>query len=281
MQEPSEEKINKWFKFIHCNITVFRGGERGEVLVATLSKDAFYKEISTNNIDKEADFLTDVESIKSINNSLDELAKVKNTNVIDNINWESVGFKEDFIEVAKKAYYKNAHKKMTLRKYLKWRLEVIDGEIKPTSVKKAVLAAFIGSLFAMYWIVACFSRPPELPRLLIRILMGILNLFAVAALVCSIVFNLPLYFLISAAIVYGLFIIANCIDNGLGFYRENVEYQSKFRDAYAYDTYNEFIAYLKQGQTKAPRSLNNKINNIQKIEQEVNKEEKSFQSDEK
>lgn len=87
--------------------------------------------------------------------------------------------------------------------------------------------------------------------------MGVLNLLTVAALVCSIVLNLSIYFLLPAAIVYGLFAIADCIHVGCKRYKENVEYQTKFGN-----TYNELMAYLKQGQTKPLESVNNKINDI-------------------
>ena len=145
-------------------------------------------------------------------------------------------------------------KKMTNREYLKWRLEVINGEIKPISIRATIGLAFL-SLIGVYWFFPSKTKPP------IKILMGILNLFAVAALVCAIVLNLSLYFLVAAAIVYGLFVLASCIHVGLRRYKEDVEYQEEF-----VNTYNEIMGYLDQA--KQHKSVVNKINDIQEKETE-------------
>ena len=79
----------------------------------------------------------------------------------------------------------NKFAKMTNRQYLQWRLKVIKDGQKPISIKKTTGLAFL-SLIGIYWFFAPKTKPS------IKILMGILNLFVVAALVCAIVLNLSL-----------------------------------------------------------------------------------------
>ncbi len=56
--------------------------------------------------------------------------------------------------------------------------------------------------------------------------------------------------------------IVSCINVGLRRYKENVEYQEKF-----VNTYNEVMGYLDQ--TEPIESLDNKINDIQKKEENI------------
>ena len=158
----------------------------------------------------------------------------------------------------------NKFKKMTNRQYLQWRLGVInDKQEKPISIKKTTGLAFL-SLIGMYW----FFTPKTKPS--IKILMGVLNSLVVEALVCAIVLNLSLYSLISAAIVYGLFVLAGCIHVGLRRYKENVKYQEEFGN-----TYNELMEYLNT--EKPPK---NRLTEIDDIEKQTKKDMKIPNSDE-
>ena len=158
----------------------------------------------------------------------------------------------------------NKFKKMTNRQYLQWRLGVInDKQEKPISIKKTTGLAFL-SLIGMYW----FFTPKTKPS--IKILMGVLNSLVVEALVCAIVLNLSLYSLISAAIVYGLFVLAGCIHVGLRRYKENVKYQEKFGNVY-----NGLMEYLNT--EKPPK---NRLTEIDDIEKQTKKDMKIPNSDE-
>ena len=158
----------------------------------------------------------------------------------------------------------NKFKKMTNRQYLQWRLGVInDKQEKPISIKKTTGLAFL-SLIGMYW----FFTPKTKPS--IKILMGVLNSLVVEALVCAIVLNLSLYSLISAAIVYGLFVLAGCIHVGLRRYKEIVKYQEKFGNVY-----NGLMEYLNT--EKPPK---NRLTEIDDIEKQTKKDMKIPNSDE-
>ncbi len=134
--------------------------------------------LDSNN--ENAFYLTDIEEIKNFNeyknfeggeNSPDYQAMISRSQLLLNENPEK----------------SNKFKKMTNREYFKWRLGVINDEQKPISVKAMIWYA-LSSLIGMYW----FFTPKT--KLSIKILIGILNLFVVAALVCAIILNLPLLF---------------------------------------------------------------------------------------
>ena len=133
---------------------------------------------------------------------------------------------------------------------------------EPISLKATIGLAFL-SLIGIYWFFAHKTKPS------IKILMGILNLFVVPALVCAIVFDLSLYFLIPAAIVYGLFVLAGCIHVGLRRYKENVKY----------NVYNELMEYLNQTEPQKPledkiHELNQGQKNLSEIKEEKKEEKK-------
>ncbi len=248
--KPSEEKINQWSKFISSHLyeydlIAFRKNVEKKAKLTT-AKEATKKEERCkkmlSNLDSndeyDASYLIDAEEIKNFN----DLANCGQQNSTPLLG-----------EDPEKS---NKFEKMTNRQYLRWRLGVInDKQEKPISIKKTTGLAFL-SLIGMYW----FFTPKTKPS--IKILMGILNLFVVATLISFIVLNLSLYFLISAAIVYGLFVLADCIHVGLKRYSEE-----EFGN-----TYNEIMKYLNQ--SEPPKSLIDKINDTKKKENIIKIEEK-------
>ncbi|MBQ9491196.1 MAG: hypothetical protein IJU86_00245, partial [Firmicutes bacterium] len=203
---------------------------------------------------------------------LTDIAEIKNYN--EYMNFKGDKNSSDYQTMESRAYSlldenpekSNKFAKMTNRQYLQWRLKVIkDGHGQHMPEESISLKATIGlaflSLIGMYWFFAPKTKPS------IKILMGILTLFAVATLISFIVCNLSLYFLIPAAIVYGLFVLASCIHVGLRRYKENVKYQEEFGN-----TYNEIMTYLNRAEQHEP--LEDQINDLKKEENIINIEGK-------
>ncbi len=281
MQKPNEEKIEQWCEFINqylydydfinfMNAGVYFGNE----FKFTCRYKGKRKKYLLDMFD-DLDIFGNSRQIESIF-YLTDIAEIKNFNEYMNFkgdenspDYQAMNSRADSL-LDENPEKSNKFAKMTNRQYLQWRLKVIkDGHGQHMPEESISLKATIGlaflSLIGMYWFFAPKTKPS------IKILMGILNLFVVAAFVCAIVLNLSLYFLISAAIVYGLFVLAGCI-HGLKRYSENVKYQDFT------NSYNEIMKYL--GPTEPIDSLVDKIDDIQnrkiivKIEGEKHKEKK-------
>ena len=276
--KPSEEKINQWSEFINqylydydfinfMNAGVYFGNE----FKFTWRYKGKRKKYLLDMFD-DLDIFGNSRQIESIF-YLTDIAEIKNFN--EYMNFKGDENSPDYQAMKSRAdslldenpEKSNKFAKMTNRQYLQWRLKVIKDGQKPISIKKTTGLAFL-SLIGMYW----FFTPKTKPS--IKILMGVLNSLVVEALVCAIVLNLSLYFLISAAIVYGLFVLAGCIHVGLRRYKE-IKYQEEFGNVY-----NELMEYLNQ--TEPPKSLGNKINELnqgQKNLSEIKEEKKEEKKD--
>ena len=273
MQKPSEEKIEQWCEFINqylydydfinfMNAGVYFGNE----FKFTCRYKGKRKKYLLDMFD-DLDIFGNSRQIKSIF-YLTDIAEIKNFNEYMNLkgdenspDYQAMKSRADSL-LDENPEKSNKFAKMTNRQYLKWRLGVIKDKNTthrpeaPISLKATIGLAFL-SLIGMYW----FFTPKTKPS--IKILMGILNLFVVAVLICAIVLNLSIYILIPTAIFYGLFVLASCIHIGCKRYKENVKYE-EFGD-----TYNEIMEYLNQ--TEPPKSLDNKINDRKKEQENLSK----------
>ena len=272
MQTPSGKKINQWCEFISSHLYVhdlmaFRFINNKQLVFSCMGPKGRKRLLSImlSNLDDnsfDALYLTDIDEIKNYNKYADFKGD-KDSPDYKNMQSRVNSLLDENPEKS------NKFAKMTNREYLKWRLKVIkDGHGEhipeaPISLKATIGLAFL-SLIGIYWFFAHKTKPS------IKILMGILNLFVVPALVCAIVFDLSLYFLIPAAIVYGLFVLAGCIHVGLRRYKENVKYQEEFGN-----TYNELMEYLNT--EKPPK---NRLTEIDDIEKQTKKDMKIPNSDE-
>ena len=258
MQEPSEEKINKWCEFIQqylydydfinfMNAGTYTGDDF-KFMLRTKDKQKKYLIAMFDNLDifgnsreiKSMLYLVDIEEIKNFNEYMNFEG---DKNLPDYKNMQS-----HVCSLLEKPESNNKFKKMTNREYLKWRLENINDEKKPISVKawrlenindekkpisvKATIGLAFSSLVGVYWFFTTKTKPS------IKISVGILNLLVVAALVCAVVLNLSIYFLLPAAIVYGLFAIADCIHVGLSRFYNHAKNQEFI------NTYDEIMDYL-------------------------------------
>ena len=262
MHKPSEEKIEQWCEFIVDHLYVndlmaFRDLQNTEKYQFSCPKEKTKQKSccmqmfsNLDNHDYNAFYLTDIDEIKNVNKYMNFKGDKNSPD------YQAMKSRADSL-LDENPEKSNKFAKMTNREYLKWRLGVINDEQKPISIKKTTGLAFL-SLIGIYWFFAPKTKPS------IKILMGILNLFVVPALVCAIVFDLSLYFLIPAAIVYGLFVLAGCIHVGLRRYKEE-EFSN---------TCNELMEYLNQ--TEPPKSLGNKINELNQGQENLSeiKEEK-------
>ena len=227
--KPSGEKINKWCDFIKKylstrSIVAFfpqNSETNGKTEPGFLPPQALYDNIFR---DEKLDFLINVESIKEIS-KIFPIDTNKITDEEDIPDYERKK-KRFFSTVMEKYDDSKSHKQMTFGEYLKWRLETINNEMKPFSVKSMIGLA-TASFFGLYWIFTTETKQLK------RILLGILNALAIAALIFAVTLY---YMLIPAVIFYSLFVIANCIHIGFRKYEE-----SEF-----YSTYNELINYLNQ-----------------------------------
>lgn len=123
--EPSEEKINRWGEFIKRyssirSFVLFQPNKRNNIMDPALRTNASLDDTLTNQIDIERDFLTDTQSIQEISALFPT-----NTDLTYNNKDPKVG---KFYDIAMSAYNRGMHKKMTFRKYLIWRLELINNE---------------------------------------------------------------------------------------------------------------------------------------------------------
>ena len=229
--KPSGEKINKWCDFIKKYLSIRSIAafipDNGETKPGFLSLQGLYNKIfhlHDQTEDKKFDFLINVESIKEIS-KIFPIDTNKITDEEDIPDYERKK-KRFFSTVMEKYDDSESHKQMTFGEYLKCRLETINNEMKPFSVKSMIGLA-TASFFGLYWIFTTETKQLK------RILLGILNALAIAALIFAVTLY---YMLIPAAIFYSLFVIANCIHIGFRKYEE-----SEF-----YSTYNELINYLNQ-----------------------------------
>ena len=237
LSEPSEEKINKWCDFIKKYLStrsiVAFSPKDGKLDVLFLPPQAIYKGIfclHDQTSDEKLDFLINVESIKEISKIFPiDTNKITYTKNIPDFEQK----KNQVVSIAMEKYNDSkSHEQMTFGEYLKWRLETINNEMKPFSVKSMIGLA-TASFFGLYWIFTTKTKP------LRRILLGILNALAVTGLIFAVTLH---YMLIPAAIFYGLFVMINCINIGLRKYKENIRYKEFYNNG----TYNELINYLNQ-----------------------------------
>ena len=255
--KPSEEKINQWSEFINQYlydydfINFMNAGVYSSNEFKFAYRDKGKRKKCLLNMFDDLDIFGNSRQIESIF-YLTDIAEIKNFN--EYMNFKGDENSPDYQAMESRAYSlrdenpekSNKFAKMTNREYLKWRLKVIkDGHGQHMPEESISLKATIGlaflSLIGMYW----FFTPKT--KLSIKILMGILNLFVVPAFVCAIVFDLSLYFLIPAAVVYGLLVLASCMHFGLNrFYNhaKNQDLLINTNDQEFINTYDEIMDYL-------------------------------------
>ena len=255
MQKPNEEKIEQW-----CNFIVDHLYANDLIAYRDLKKtgkrelNGFYSKekqkecclqmlLSLESNDYDTFYYTDIK-------------KIKNCNKYDNFEGDKNPPNYKIMESDEKSsFYRNPKKdskfkKMTNRQYLQWRLEHIkDGYGEHIPEEPISLIETIGYALSSLIGVSLFLVPNTLT--LITILTWILNIFAVATLISFIVCNLSLYFLIPAAVVYGLSVLASCIHIGCRYKEGNVKYQGFI------SPYNDIMEYLNQ--SKPPESLEAKM----------------------
>ena len=235
LSESNDQKINQWCDFIQehlsvRSIAIFTPSKenKNEMACAFLQPKYLFNYIS--NYSNEKDFLINVESIKEIS-KIFPIDTNKITAGEDIPDYEQK--KKQFSSTVMEKYDDSeSHKQMTFGEYLKWRLETINNEMKPFSVKSMIGLA-TASFFGLYWIFTTETKQLK------RILLGILNALAVTGLIFAVTLH---YMLIPAAIFYSLFVIANCIHIGFRKYKENIRYKEFYNNG----TYNELINYLNQ-----------------------------------
>ena len=195
--------------------------------------------------DKKFDFLINVESIKEIS----KIFPIDTNKITDGGDIPDYEQKKNQVlsTVMEKYDGSKSHKQMTFGEYLKWRLETINNEMKPISIK-SMIGLTIASFFGLYWIFATKTKPLK------RILLGILNILAIIALIFAVTLH---YMLMPAAIFYGLFVIINCIHIGFRKYKENIRYKEFYNNG----TYNELINYLNQEEDS--KSMNTLIKEME------------------
>ena len=271
MQKPNEEKIEQWCNFIvdhlYANdLIAYRDLKKTEKHKFTYhhekTKQKYWCMQMFSKLDEclfNALYYVNIKKIQDFNNYLNKQYTDEGKNT-SNLSHEIRVRALTHLDLANENKYLA---KMTNRQYLQWRLKHIkDGygehiQEAPISLKATIGLAF-SSLIGIYWFFTLKTKPST------KILMGILNLFVVAVLICAIVLNLSIYILIPTAIFYGLFVLASCIHIGCKRYKEIVKYQEEFGN-----TYDAIITYLNQAEPQKP--LEDKINDRKKEQENLSK----------